>query len=225
MKKVDLHLHTTRYSVCSQLTTEQLRDISQFLPLDGIVITEHDRQWSAEELEELQKESGGNCRFYRGVEVTCCEGHFVAIGLRDNPPISLEMPLKELCELAEIDNAAVIMAHPGRFFPLPPENPGEEWQGIHAIEVMSYNIRQELAPGIVSTMKRLPRPMVAGSDSHAAWNPGMYATMFPELPADEKELAQMIRKGQGVPWANKEHLTKIKQEIPEAHLLLEPPVI
>lgn len=224
MVKIDLHVHSSRYSHCSSITPDQLADMAPFLPIDGMVITEHDALWTKEELAELQNKSGTDLRFYRGTEVTCDEGHFLVYGLDSVEGLYPDMPLKELTALSEKNRAAVVAAHPGRFFPLPPENPGEEWKAVHAVESMSFNIRQALAPGIRYTLDLLGKPPVAGSDSHGAWAPGLYATLFPRLPENEKELAEMLRQGLGIPWANEKGISAIQKEIPEAKLLLEPPL-
>lgn len=224
MFKIDLHLHTSRYSNCSGLSVEHLAAIAPMLKLDGIVITEHNHQWSQEEIDEIQKLSGPDCRFYRAMEVSCFEGDFLVYGLRDNAPIKKDMPLRELAVLCEEDQAALIFAHPGRFCTAPPDPAPEEWKSVHGVEVMSYNLREEFLPAIFETHRVLNLPQYAGSDSHAAWTPGLYATEFDRMPKDEKDLAAMIRRGEGVPWANLKHLKDIRTQIPEAHLIMENPI-
>lgn len=224
MIKIDLHVHSSRYSECSSISPQQLADMAPFLPLDGLVITEHDALWTSGELKELQRKVGESLRFFRGTEVTCDEGHFLVYGLDSSGSLEQNIPLARLIDLAEEQEAAVIAAHPGRFFPLPPENPPLEWTGVHGVESMSFNIRQALAPGIRYTLDLLRKPPVAGSDSHGAWAPGLYATLFPHMPENENELALMLRKGLGVPWANEKAISAIQKEIPEAKLLLEPPL-
>jgi len=225
MIKIDLHMHTTRYSQCSNLSPEELPVLLPFTPLNGVVITEHDHLWSLEEIAEIQKTVSAPFKFYRGIEVSCKEGHYVVIGLDSSEGLSHFMPLKQLIPLAKEQQAAVIMAHPGRFSDLPADPPAEEWLGIDAIEVMSTNIRQEIVPSIKETYRILKKPQVAGSDSHVSWSPGMYATEFPELPANEKELARMIREGLGIPWANQKHIKNIHKQIPESHFLWENPLL
>lgn len=225
MIKIDLHMHTTRYSKCSNLAPEELPGLLPLTPLNGAVITEHDYLWSIEEIAELQKAVSTPFKFYRGIEVSCKEGHYVVIGLDHSEGLYPFMPLKEMIPIVKQQQATVIMAHPGRFSDLPTDPPAEEWLGIDAIEVMSTNIREEIVPSIRETYRILNKPPVSGSDSHVAWSPGMYATEFPELPADEKELARMIRKGLGTPWANKKHIKNIHKKIPESHFLWENPLL
>lgn len=224
MYKIDLHMHTTRYSQCSQLPPEELAALLPLTPLNGAVITEHDHLWSQKEIAEIQEQMDGSFRLYRGIEVSCKEGHYVVIGLEHSEGLYPFMPLKELIPFTVKQSAAVIMAHPGRFSDLPTDPPSEEWLGIDAIEVMSTNIREEIVPSIQETRRILKKPLVAGSDSHVAWSPGMYATEFPELPRDEKELASMIRDGLGVPWANEAHIRNIHKQIPDSHFLWENPL-
>ena len=51
--KIDHHLHTARHSPDSVIDPIQLVSRASSIGLDGLVITEHDFQWEAEELEEL----------------------------------------------------------------------------------------------------------------------------------------------------------------------------
>ncbi|MDA3850043.1 MAG: hypothetical protein PF447_02095 [Spirochaetaceae bacterium] len=224
MVKIDLHLHSSRYSNCSQLSVEHLALIAPALPLQGVVITEHNKMWSKEELEELQQQVGSRFRFYRGVEIGTPQGHILAYNLKDTRKIYNNMPLKELSEMALEDKAALVLAHPGRFSQPIPHPPEDYWQALSAIEVMSNSIREELVPEIIQAVNTLKRPLVAGSDSHAAWTPGLYATIFPHMPVDEAELADMIIKGVGIPWANEKHIKDIRRQIPENTLLCKNPL-
>jgi hypothetical protein len=71
--------------------------------------------------------------------------------------------------------------------------------GIDAIEVASTITsggKQQEAERIA---KRKGWARVAGSDAHCIDNVGQTYTAFPELPPDEKALANAIRTGMGVP--------------------------
>ena len=58
MAKFDHHLHTSRHSPDSILDPDDLIDEARKCGLDGVVITEHDYQWEADELADLQKRAG-----------------------------------------------------------------------------------------------------------------------------------------------------------------------
>ncbi|MBV8265910.1 MAG: PHP domain-containing protein, partial [Planctomycetaceae bacterium] len=53
MAKFDHHLHTARHSPDSTIDPLVLIERAHACGLDGVVITEHDFQWPADELAEL----------------------------------------------------------------------------------------------------------------------------------------------------------------------------
>ena len=55
MISIDLHVHTSRYSFCSHISPEELIRLAPERGIDGIVITEHDWQWTNEEIKNLQE--------------------------------------------------------------------------------------------------------------------------------------------------------------------------
>ena len=224
MVRIDIHLHTSRYSSCSKLSPEHLVVISGGLPIQAVVITEHDCMWAKEELEELQNQVEGDFRFFRAVEVSTTHGHVLAYSLRDSRKVSMGMPLEDLARMAQEDNAALVLAHPGRSSTTIPENHQDYWERISAVEVMSNNITELMIPQVRQTVLALKKPTVAGSDGHVAEISGLYATLFPQMPADETELAQMIINGLGVPWANENHIRDIRKQFPERKILSKNPM-
>lgn len=114
--RVDLHVHTRRYSPCAELLDPaELAAIGARAGLAGIVITEHDVQWPLAELEALRDSCrASRLRLYRGVEVSALEGHYVVIGLEDSRGIRARMPLSSLAATVEAQGAALILAHPFR---------------------------------------------------------------------------------------------------------------
>ena len=225
MVKIDLHLHTNRYSPCSRLSPEELAAIAPFTGLDGIVVTEHNFSWTLSEIEDLQSQTD-SVRFYRGVEADVREGHFLIIGADIKEKWKPGRTLRDLVSLAKEQDAALIWAHPGRFSSLPAADdlPGE-YLALDGLEVMSGNIQEKHRDGISRMLALLKKPQVAGSDSHISLTVGTYATMFPELPRTEKELARMIKEPSGVPWANRKALIPINSKYKEdgEKLLLSAP--
>src|SRR4029453_17761332 len=59
MMSFDLHMHTRRYSPDSEIDPFELVRRAKEIGLDGIVITEHDRLWPEDELEELRAAAPG----------------------------------------------------------------------------------------------------------------------------------------------------------------------
>src|SRR2546423_15273689 len=84
MVKFDLHMHTRRYSPDSEIDPFDLVRRAREVGLDGIVITEHDRLWPEDELEELRKAAsglvvlGGGGGAGRHGDPRCYRGHDLA---------------------------------------------------------------------------------------------------------------------------------------------------
>ncbi len=199
---IDLHIHTSRYSACAELLNAALlKSRVRLCGLHGAVITEHDTLWSPAEIAALDPELA-EIRIYRGVEVSSDAGHFVVIGLDDLKGIQAGVPLADMIRKADHDQAAVILVHHHQQYANTPR-PMDVMampRGIHAIEVASMLTRgghgQE-ARRIAHLKGWMP---VAGSDAHALEHVGAAFTVFPEIPADEKALAQAIRSGAGIPF-------------------------
>src|SRR5271165_2341377 len=86
--KIDHHIHTSRYSPDSSIDPAELLEHACEIGLDGIVITEHDYQWQADELAELAARAP-SLRVFSGAEISAREGHFLVYGLpslEETPP-------------------------------------------------------------------------------------------------------------------------------------------
>lgn len=224
MIRIDMHLHTTRYSACARMSAERLVQISRDLPVHAVVITEHDVLWPREELEELQSQTDGQFRFFRAVEVSTDVGHILAYNLSEESDITVGMPLAKLARIAREEGAALVMAHPGRFTAAVPEPPSEAWQQIAAVEVMSNNIHVSQIPVVRQAVGALNKPMVANSDAHDEEIVGLYATEFPRMPEDEAELARMIIDGSCIPWADEDRVALQRSAKPDNPILYANPV-
>ena len=196
--RVDLHVHTRRYSPCAEsLDPAHLSWAMERSGLDGLVITEHDQLWPAEDIAAMNRQLE-NRRIYRGVEVSSKSGHFIAIGLNGMEGIEKGMEIQRLIDHIQCRGAAVIWAHPFLRYPSIPTvlDSSDMPPGLHAVEVASgvtsgreTIIARELAV-------RHGWSAVGGSDAHAPGQVGCAFTLFNELPADEKILAEAIRNGQ-----------------------------
>lgn len=223
MIRVDLHLHTTRYSACSRLPVERLIEIAADVSVDAIVITEHDLLWPAQEIAELQQRVGATLRVFRAVEVTTDVGDILTYNLRDDRKIHKGMSFLELARWAREDEAALVLAHPGRYIREVPADRPPAWDQISAVEAMSNNLQEPQIGNVRQAVEALRRPTVAGSDAHDAEIVGLYATEFPRMPEDEGELARMIISGMGVPWADRERVESLRRERPERTILFSDP--
>ncbi len=201
--RIDLHVHTRRYSQCAELLDpgllgSRIRERNLY----GVVITEHDVLWPRREIESLN-EGLGNGRIYRGVEVSTASGHFVVIGLDSMDGIAPGISVEALIEKAKRVDAAVILVHHHLVYsnirdPIPAM---EMPEGIDAIEVASTTTVRENQAEASRIAKRRGWTEVAGSDAHALDNVGETFTAFAEAEpfANEKELARAIMEGRARP--------------------------
>ena len=79
--KIDHHMHTSRHSPDSAIDPLQLVERAGEIGLDGVVITEHDYQWEADELAELAAQAAP-LRVFSGAEISAREGHFLVTACR-----------------------------------------------------------------------------------------------------------------------------------------------
>jgi len=193
MFKIDLHVHTGRYSQCAETVDPYaIEEHALRAGLDGVVLTDHDMLWEEEELRLLQHECPA-IRIYRGIEISAAGAHLVVIGLEDAGLVHRGIPVAEACELAHRQSACVILAHPYRdadpqVIPV---------RLVDAIEVGSTSFTAEEARLAAKLAERYGKPRVASSDAHALSRIGWGWTELPVAPANELELARLIVAGAG----------------------------
>jgi predicted metal-dependent phosphoesterase TrpH len=195
--RVDLHVHTRRYSPCAEgLDPAQLADCLAPARLHGMVITEHDHLWSWDEITALNRLSPYG-RIYRGIEVSSCNGHFILIGLDRQPPPPAGISVRDLLDYLHPSDAAVIWVHPYLNYGSTSAALTADMmpQGIHALEVASSITIGEQSRHAHSLAHRRGWAAVGGSDAHTIGQVGCAYTLLRELPADEKALAHAIRQG------------------------------
>ncbi len=193
--RIDLHLHTGRYSQCAEcVEPSKIGSWALRAGLTAVVLADHDVLWQAEEI-ELLGQSCPSIAFYRGIEVSARGCHLLVIGLDHPGPLSRGISLEEVVAYARPLQAAVILAHPYRDAD-PDRLPVEL---VDAIEVGSTSFTADEARRARQLAIRFSKPVVAGSDGHALARIGWAWTELPELPPDETALAAAIRQGLGKP--------------------------
>ena len=195
MPRVDLHLHTGRYSQCAEcLDPYAIEEHAVRAGVDGVLLTEHDMSWQDEEVELLRRRSP-RVRIFRGVEVSARGCHLLVVGVDDAGPLLRGARLEQVAAFARSRGAAVVLAHPFRDGPLR----GLPLELVDAVEVWSTSFTRDEARRARRLARRLGKPQVAGSDAHAPHQVGFAWTELPTLPANELELAAAIRSGLGKP--------------------------
>ena len=197
MFRVDLHVHTKRYSPCAELLNpDRLVMQARKTGLHGVVITEHDRLWTLEDLQELQVQAT-DVRFYRGAEVSSASGHFVVIGLNNLDGIRPGISIEDLIRTIKPQKAALILVHHHLVYsniasPRAVEDMPQEIDAIEVASSITFGLNQRDAEKIA--LKR-GWTSVAGSDAHSIERLGEAYTIFKSLPENEKQLAKAIHCG------------------------------
>lgn len=175
--KIDHHLHTSRHSPDSVLDPEELIRRAREVGLDGVVITEHDYQWRADELAELAGRADGLV-VLSGAEISAIEGHFLCYGLPHLGDVEPGIPLAELLKVVRGHGGAIVAAHPFRW--------GQDFDGIvaqhgatfDAVEFVSNNVSAETREQTTRLLGRTPMGATGSSDGHESEFVGCYYTRF-----------------------------------------------
>jgi hypothetical protein len=160
----------------------------------ALVFTEHNLIWPEDEIEALQAAFPA-VRLYRGIEVTSAKGDdYLVYGVTDHDLLASGMEDAEIISRAQRRGGAVVLAHPYRYGPDAPEVLDDH--PVDGIEVLSSNIYNYAHLPAVALAHRLHIPATAASDGHHTSMLGLYAMDADALPADERELAEMVRAGE-----------------------------
>jgi predicted metal-dependent phosphoesterase TrpH len=203
MMRIDHHLHTTRLSPDSCIDPFELVEHAKRVGLDGIVITEHDALWPADELAELQAAAGPKLVVLAGVEVSADEGHFLVYGLDDLTDLEPGVPLSHLLEVVAGRGAAIVGAHPFRW--------GQEFDQIiadygpvfDALELVSNNVSATTRQLTQALLDQWPMSATGSSDGHDLDVVGCYHSHFSARISDMAEFVAALRAGDVRPSASK----------------------
>jgi predicted metal-dependent phosphoesterase TrpH len=163
--KVELHLHTNRYSACAVATPGEFMRRLVEIGYEAVYITEHDAVWSEWEIAQLQ---AGHplIRIFPGLERTLSAEsmqHLLILGTTDPAYLQMEDPA-EVLEKARAEGHLTILAHPFR------------WEGAagmldsglrpDALECYSSNHTAAEAARAAQAAERLKLALVNTGDSH-----------------------------------------------------------
>ncbi|MGZ3381038.1 MAG: PHP-associated domain-containing protein [Isosphaeraceae bacterium] len=175
--RFDHHLHTAKHSPDSSIDPWELIEHAREIGLDGVVITEHDYQWEADELAELAARAAP-LRVFSGVEVSTLEGHFLVYGLPSLEDVFPGIELAELLPLVHRHQAAIVGAHPFRWDQ--PFNAIVAQYGpvFDALELVSNNVTTETRLRTEALLRAHPMAATGSSDAHEIATLGCYFTEF-----------------------------------------------
>ena len=201
MMTFDLHMHTRRYSPDSEIDPFDLVRRAVEVGLDGIVITEHDRLWPEDELEELRRAAPGLV-VLGGVEVSGRNGDLLCYGVTDLASLRRGMPWGELCSEVARQGGAAVAAHPYRW--------GQDFDALLAaqrpdlagLEMMSNNMDPDVRRRAAAFHARDPRYATLGnSDAHDLEVVGVCYTEFDADVRTGTDLVRAIRERKARPRA------------------------
>ena len=194
---VDLHIHTSVSSPCSQIIPGHLLDVAREIGLDAICITEHEEMEGAEAVWLLGRETGFTV--LRGVEVYTELGDMLVFGLF-KPRFPLKTPFSQLLSEVRSADGIIIPAHPcrgsyGFHVTLGQEKADYLLDNIDAIETRNGGSTPEANQTAETIADRYGLPGVGGSDAHFLMQVGRCLTVFERDIEDETDLIEEIKAG------------------------------
>lgn len=193
--KIELHLHTSRYSQCGLNTPEEMITRLVKLGYDAVFITEHDAVWSGEELEELQWQFP-QIRIFPGLELTLHNekgfAHLLILGAKD--PTFLDMTdVGAVLGRARRGQFLTVLAHPYRW------NGANEIivQGYYPDAMEYYSPNQDPLQSVMSRVsaERLHLPLVNSGDAHGVDFLGRFWIKTTRSVESPSHLRRMILDG------------------------------
>lgn len=188
--RFDLHIHS-RYSPDSKLTVEAIAAAAAAGGLGGFALTDHNSVRGLGDLLEAQRQYRGYL-FVPGVEVSTSQGHLLAYGLHEAPPVG--RALEETIAWVEARSGVAVLAHPfrrthgvGARATAEMAVPAIEVRNGHNTEIA--NARAEL----VTAQRRLGG--TGGSDAHTIRDVGRAYTIVSDPVDTVEDLLEAIRRG------------------------------
>jgi predicted metal-dependent phosphoesterase TrpH len=204
---IDLHVHTSTGSSCSSAPVDNLIEEAKKIGVDGICLTDHNHLWQPEALEDLRQKHG--FLILGGNEITTDQGDILVFGLTKDIKgiIRLEQLREEVLEAG----GCMIVAHPFRGFlvfdmgelGLTPEKAMERalFRYVDAVEVLNSKVTESENDFAAKVAKGLGAPGTGGSDAHEVQEVGIYATRFPGIIRNERDLVEALKRGNCEPVA------------------------
>jgi predicted metal-dependent phosphoesterase TrpH len=199
--KFDLHMHTRRYSPDSEIDPFDLVRRAQEIGLDGIVITDHDRLWPEDELDELRRAAPGLV-VLGGVEVSGRNGDLLCYGVRDLTNLGRGMRWGDLCREVARQGGATVAAHPYRWGQDFDRLIADERPELTGLEMMSNNMDPEVRRRAADFLDRHRGYSTLGnSDAHELPVVGVCYTDFDANIRTSADLVRAIREQKARPRA------------------------
>jgi len=201
--EMDLHIHTHRYSGCSNVEPASLLRRARQAGLDGIAITEHGIRWSDEDLRELVAQSGvQDLLVLPGQEVGCYtkrgefQGEFLVFGFFKS--LGSSRSLETVLEIVHGEGGVVVAAHP---FKKADADGGFYGAGfrvydydLDGLEVAHPSYDPECSELAQEAMRKRDIAGLGCSDAHDLESVGICRSVFADPITDMASLCEAIRK-------------------------------
>jgi predicted metal-dependent phosphoesterase TrpH len=114
--KVELHMHTSRYSACATARPEEMVEAAIAAGYQAVYLTEHEAVWPDDGLARLQAEYPP-IGIFPGVELTVIDYtlHLLVLGTNDPEYIRLQRQPRAVMERARQHGHLTVLAHPFRW--------------------------------------------------------------------------------------------------------------
>ncbi len=199
---IDLHVHTTPKSPCSNITPRQAAEEAKRIGLDGICLMEHDLLWTDKEIKSLRTELV--FLVLKGYEISSLDGHFLAFGYQDTVESFLE--IREIRELLPPDKGFLAIAHPFREFlvagieefglKVEEEARKELFQLVDGIEILNGRVSKKANKFTKKVNSILNLREIGGSDAHEIYEVGKIVTEFESNTIkNEVDLVRELKEG------------------------------
>lgn len=200
--ELDLHIHTNRYSGCSNIPPAEVVRYARRAGLDGIALTEHGIRWPDSEIGVLVGNAGeAGLAVIAGEEVACFssagrfQGEFLVFGYPKS--LGSSRPVERVIELVHGAGGVVIAAHPFK-----PHETGQGYYGcgnaaweldIDGIEIEHPDYTDESRRMARRIMEARGLAGISCSDAHDLGGIGRYRTVFEVPIVDARSLCDAIR--------------------------------
>lgn len=201
--ELDLHIHTNRYSGCSNIAPGELIRSARAAGLDGIALTEHGIRWPDRKIENLLERSGNNdFVVIAGEEVACFsnsgkfQGEFLVFGYPKS--LGSSKSIAQVIEIVHSEGGVVIAAHPFK-----PQDTGPGYYGcgdavweldIDGLEIGHPSYTEESRRRALQVMRDRGLAGISCSDAHDPGAIGALRTVFEVPVRDAAQLCEAVRK-------------------------------
>jgi len=191
--RIDLHVHTKERSACGKASEAELLRAAIDAGLDAIVFTDHRQLAPVERIAQLN-DAYAPFRIFGGIELSTQGEDLIVLGINDSRLETEEWSYPELHTFSRERGGFLALAHPFRSHPdialdieqHPPD----------AIEVHSVHTPPEAADRIFDLASHLGMHTLSNSDAHTTDPVGKYYNVLDRTPADERELIDILRRGE-----------------------------